>query len=320
MQVIDKKCLFSAPFLFIPHIESQYNAVMPTVFKEIWKAEEVTVDPSIYAWVMNPGQNFVIDHSIIELLPNLAVLVTPSTGCNHINLDDCKSLGIAVYSLLDDREALNRISASAEFSFLLLLNTLRRLDRGVQEVTARRWREREDEMRGLELQDKLVGIVGLGRIGRRLARYCTAFDAEVVYYDPYVQDSTYHRADSLVKLFEECDVICISCTLSTQTSGMIDSSFLRRLKHGAALINTSRGEIINESDLVEVLKVRPDLRVSLDVLAGEVSGTHNASPLIALHNKGQIVITPHIAGATVESQKKAALTALNLLKKHLDGN
>src|SRR3990172_788653 len=320
MQVIGKKCLFSAPFSFIPDIESQYNEVMPTVFQEIWKAEEVKADPSVYAWVMNPGQNFVIDHSIIRLMPNLSVLVTPSTGRNHINQDDCKKLGIAVYSLLDDREALNKISASAEFSFLLLLNTLRRLDRAVVEVTARRWRAREDDLRGLELQDKLVGLVGLGRIGRRLARYCTAFDAEVVYFDPYVEDSTYQPADSLETLFEQCDIVCISCTLSAQTTGMINSDLLRRLKYGASLINTSRGEIINETDLTEVLNARPDLRVSLDVLAGEVSGTHNASPLIALHDKGQIVITPHIAVATVESQKKAALTALHLLKKHLDGN
>ena len=119
MQVIDKKCLFSAPFSFISGIESEYNAVMPTVFREIWKAEEVKADPSIYAWVMNPGQNFVIDLNILELFPNLEVLVTPSTGRNHINIDNCRDKGIPVYSLLDNRPALNTISASAKFSFLL---------------------------------------------------------------------------------------------------------------------------------------------------------------------------------------------------------
>lgn len=316
MQAIDRKCLFSAPFSFIPNIESEYNAVMPTIFQEIWKAEEVKADPSVTAWVMNPGQNFVIDLGILEFFPNLKVLVTPSTGQNHINIQDCKSREIPVYSLLDDRLALNTISASAEFSFLLLLNTLRRLDRAVKEVTARRWRAREDELRGFELQGKMVGLVGLGRIGTKLAQYCAAFDARVVYHDPYERETRYPSL-GLSKLFELCDIVCISCTLSNETSGMITGELIRRLKKGASLVNTSRGEIIKEDEMVEVLKERPDLRVGLDVLVGEVSGTHNSSPLIDLHDKGQIVITPHIAGSTVESQKKAAMIALNLLKKYL---
>lgn len=316
MQAIDKKCLFSAPFSFIPGIESEYNAVMSTVFQEIWKAEEVKADPCIVAWVMNPGQNFVIDHSFFEFFPNLEVLITPSTGRNHINIDDFQSRGIPVYSLLDDRPALNTISASAEFSFLLLLNTLRRLDRAVQEVTARRWRAREDELRGFELKSKMVGIVGLGRIGTKLTRYCTAFDARVVYHDPYVRETKFPSL-GLPKLFELCDIVCISCTLNEETRGMINGDLIRRMKKGASLINTSRGEIIREDEMLEVLKKRPDLRICLDVLAGEVSGTHNSSPLIDLHDKGQIVVTPHIAGATVESQKKAAMIALKLLKKHL---
>lgn len=288
----------------------------PTVFREMWDKEELGPDPALTAWVMNPGQHFVIDDSVLDLFPNLDVLVTPSTGRNHIDLAACGRRGIPVYSLHDDQDALKAISASAEFTFLLLLNTLRRLDIAVQEVAARRWRRREDLMRGRELSGKKVGLVGLGRIGRRVARYCAAFEANVVYYDPYVQDEELHRC-SLEELFGQCDVVCICCTLSPETAGMINGSLLMRLKEGACLINTSRGEVVNERDLVEVLKMRPDLRVGLDVLAGEVTNAHLTSPLLAIHDHRQIVITPHIAGATVESQEKAARIAMRLLTRHL---
>ena len=288
----------------------------PTVFREIWDKEELEPDPALTAWVMNPGQRFVIDDGVLDLFPNLDVLVTPSTGRNHIDLVACERRGIPVYSLHDDRDALNTISASAEFTFLLLLNALRRLDIAIQEVTARRWREREDFMRGRELSAKKVGIVGLGRIGRRMARYCTAFDASVVYYDPYVENEEFHRC-SLEELFGQCDIVCICCALTSETTGMISGSLLTRLKEGACLINTSRGEVINEQDLAEVLIRRPDLRVALDVLVDEVTNAHLTSPLLAMHDRGQIVITPHIAGATVESQEKAARIALRLLTRHL---
>ena len=310
------KCLFSAPFSFMPDIQEDFQALGPTVFREIWDREALEPDPALTAWVVNPGQRFVIDDEVLGLYPNLSVLVTPSTGTNHIDVAACARRGIPVYSLLDDREALNTISASAEFTFLILLNTLRRLDVAVQEVSARRWRDREDLMRGRELGGKKIGLVGFGRIGHRLARYCTAFEAEVVYHDPYVKDQEF-QACPLEELFSQCDVICSCCTLSPETIGMINRSLLMRLKEGACLINTSRGEVINEEDLVAVLKTRPDLRVGLDVLAGEVTDTHLTSPLLEMHDRGQIVITPHIAGATVESQTKAATIALGLLRRHL---
>lgn len=310
------KCLFSAPFSFMPDIQKEYQALTPTTFREIWDREELEPDSALTAWVMNPGQRFVIENAVLDLYPDLNVLVTPSTGTNHIDTAACAGRGIPVYSLLDDREALNAISASAEFTFLLLLNTLRRLDLAMQEVSARRWRQREDLMRGHELSGKKVGLVGFGRIGRRLARYCTAFEAEVVYHDPYVKGQEF-QAFPLEELFSQCDVVCICCSLSPETTGLVNRSLLMRLKEGACLINTSRGEVINEQDLVAVLKPRPDLRVGLDVLAGEVTDTHLTSPLLEMHDRGQIVITPHIAGATVESQTKAARIALGLLRRHL---
>jgi D-3-phosphoglycerate dehydrogenase len=310
------QCLFSAPFSFMPEIKERYNEVVPTIFREIWTEDDVAADSSVTAWVMNPGQGFIINESVLKLFPNLKLLVTPSTGRNHIDSQAAQKRGIPLYSLLDDREGLNRISASAEFTFLLLLNALRRLDRGIGEVSAMRWRLREDELRGLELSDKRVGLVGFGRIGQRMARYCAAFDASVHYYDPYVENNQFQRS-TLEAIFSDSDIVCVCCALTHETVGMIDKTLMGLLKSGATLVNTSRGEIINETDLIETIRKRPDLRVALDVLTGEVKGTQNTSPLMDFHDLGHIVVTPHIAGATFESQTKAALIALNLLKRHL---
>jgi|GEM_PF-1101526 len=309
-------CLFSAPFSFLGKMKEDYNNLIPTIFQEVWNREELKPDEYLKFWVVNPGQRFIVDKDILPLFPALSVIVTPSTGRNHIDIASCEKKNITVHSLLDDRTTLDSISASAEFSFLLLLNTLRRLDFALKEVTDRRWRAREDDLRGFELSGKQVGLVGMGRIGRRLARWVKAFDAEVAYFDPYVNEEKYPTR-SLERIFSDSDIVCACCALTDETMGMIDGSLLRRLKKGACFINTSRGEIVKQNDLIAVIGERGDLRVGLDVISGEVTNTHLSSPLLEMHDKGRIVVTPHIAGATFESQTKAARGALNLLERHL---
>ena len=245
-----------------------FQDLVPTEFKEVSRREDLEADAGLTFWVVDPGQNFLVDDEVLGLFPSLEAVITPSTGTNHLHLDACQKRGIAVYSLLDDREGLNTISASAEFTFLLLLNTLRRLDVAMAESSAGRWREREEVMRGRELSGKRVGLVGMGRIGRRMATYCSAFDAEIVYYDPYVDKSPWKKM-SLEALFKSSDAVCVCCALTRETDGLIGFPLLSRLKEGASLVNTSRGEVIIETDLVTVLGERPDISVALDVLPGE---------------------------------------------------
>ena len=309
-------CLFSAPFAFLGDLRAKYDAVMPTVFREIWERRDTRRDPSVRAWVVNPGQGFVIDAGVLDEYPSLEVLVTPSTGTNHIDREACARRKVVLYGLLDDREGLEQIAASAEFTFLLLLTVLRRLDVGIAEVGLGHWRDREDLLRGHELAGKQVGLVGFGRIGRRLAGYCKVFGAHAAYYDPYVTEASI-QGWSLEQIFERSAVVCVCCALTVETHGMIGRNLLARLPPGGVLINTSRGEVIVEADLVAVLTKRPDLRVGLDVLSGEVRGTWRESPLLPFRDSGRLVITPHMAGATVESQQKAARSALGLLRRHL---
>lgn len=310
-------CLFSAPYGFLPEeLVAAYTETLPTVFREVSERAELVRDEDACVWIVNPAQSFRVDAEALGRLPGVEVVITPSTGTNHIDLEECGRRGIVVYSLLDARDCLDTISASAEFAFLLLMAVLRRFEIALAEVAGGRWRENEDRMRGRELDGLRVGLVGFGRIGRRLFRYCSAFGAEVVYHDPYVRDAG-PPSVSLEELFRTSDVVCICCALTAETAGLIGRDLLESLKQEACLINTSRGEIMVEPDLAAVLAARPDLRVGLDVLTAEVTGTQWESPLLSLRGKGQVLITPHIAGATLDSQTKAAACALRLLRRHL---
>ena len=313
-----RKCLFAAPYGFIPEIQPRYDAVMPTDFIEVWDRVDLPRDARVTALVCHPGYSFRLDAALLDAhFPNLEVLVTASTGNNHVAVDEVREHGIAFYSLLDDREALEEIAASAEGTFLLLLNALK--GRGIAysagEVKAGRWRMNEDGMRGRELQGKRVGVIGMGRIGRRIQRYCKAFGAHVTCYDPYVEPDA-PTFDSLEALFDSSDIVVVSCTLSDETRQMIGAPLLRRLKDDAVFVNSARAEIVDEAALADVLRAKPDIRVGLDVIAGEHAGRTADSPLLPFLENWQITITPHIAGATNESQAKAAMIALSLVKRH----
>ena len=318
LKKIKKKdiCLFSAPHYFLNQLKNKQNSgKLKIIFKEIWRAKELNSDKNLVAWILNPGQNFIVNEKILKLFPNLRIIITPSTGKNHINLRECQKRKIKVFSLLNDRKNLNSIRSSSEFSFLLLLNSLRKIQNAISEVDKNRWRQNENKMRGVELYEKKVGIIGLGRIGKNLAKWSSNFGAEIAYYDPYVKSKKFKKS-GLKNLFLKSDIVCVCCSLNEETFNMITKKHLILLRKNATLLNTARGEIIVEKDLVNTIKKRKDLNITLDVLAREAENKQLNSPLIKLHKKREILITPHISGATIESQYKAAASSLNLLRKN----
>lgn len=311
------RIMFSAPCNFMPSDLFQ-GWPFDVNAREIWHNKELHPDPAAVGWITNTGWSFRLGSEQLHLFPKLKVVITPSTGSDHIDKDALKSSGILFRSLLDNREGLENIAASAEHAFLLLLNSLRRLPFATDAVNNRKWRrDMEDELRGHELQGRTVGLVGFGRIGRRLAKYCNAFGANCCYYDPFVPPlpGSIPQMKSLELLFKNSDSIVICCTLNEQTTGMISGSLLNHLKPGATLVNISRGEIIDEVALCDILRARSDIQVSLDVLNGESCGAQFESPLIDLVDQNHLVITPHIGGSTYESQTKSARIVLSMMAK-----
>ena len=227
-----------------------------------------------------------------------SAIATPSTGVDHIDLEYFIHAGVKVFSLLDDREALSEIRASSEFTFLAILMGLRRIDRVIGSTDRREPRH--------ELYGKRVGIVGVGRIGGNVMRWAQAFGAGVSFHDPYRAGFSL----TLEEIFAQCDIVVLTCSLTEETTGMIDKPLIKSLKQDAVLVNTSRGNVINEHDLVDILRQRPDLTFVGDVLSGEIDGTAKDSALWSLKNA---IITPHIAGHTHESIEKAHKIAETLL-------
>jgi len=123
------------------------------------------------------------------------------------------------------------------------------------------------------------------------------------------------RFASLQALWESSDIVVICCLLTDETRGMIRREMVERARPGAVIVNTSRGEVVNELELREVLERRPDLTFCADVLTGEVQDRHQRSPLMDLVQSGRILVTPHMAGASTESQEKAAGIVLSYLER-----
>lgn len=239
----------------------------------------------------------------IAQYPGLRAIATPSTGRDHIDLEACEEAGIEVYGLTDDRVALSEIRASSEFTFLAILMGLRRIDRLIGSHDRRE--------PGHELYGKTVGIVGMGRNGSNVARWCGAFEASVDFHDPYKAGYSL----SLEELFAESDIVVLTCSLTEETYHMIDKPLLKSMREDAVLVNTSRGAVINEKDLIDVFRQRTDLTAVLDVLEGELDGTAKDSAVWFMRN---VIVTPHIAGHTVESIEKAHTIASRLLYNRED--
>lgn len=315
------RLLFSAPFSFLKNDIEQFNEFFEIDFIEIWKRGEfLALDKDYEFWIPNPGQNFVIDNSILEDMKYLKVISTPSTGTNHIKLVDCESRKVNVKGLLDQKTKLQSISASAEFTFLKILSSLRNIRLAWKEVELNRWRENEDQMRGYEINEKTFGLIGMGRIGNKLCKYLDAFEAnKIFFYDPNIDCDELNIAEKkdLDFIFKHSDVIVICCALNEDTQSMISKKHLDLMLDDSFLINTSRGEIINERELVEFLEQRQDIKFSADVITGEVNDLQMQNPLIPLHFEQKINLTPHIAGATYGSQTKAAVFAFEALIEHV---
>jgi phosphoglycerate dehydrogenase-like enzyme len=286
--------LFSAPRDFDEAVlhAFPFHYLFREVLDAAWQGAAHTLRRQVTAIVCSPAEYRYYDEAELAHYPNLRYLATASTGTNHIDLAACARRGVRVLSLLDDREGLNTISASAEWTFKLILEGLR-LKKPYH-----------------ELRDRRVGVIGFGRIGRHITDWCEMMGATVYVYDPPLGHNDYVGLDDLCSV---SDVVVVCCTLNDQTRGMLKVNHLRVLPADAVLVNTARGEVIDADALERVMPERPDLRVCVDVVHGEVTGTADASRE-RLRALGAYV-TPHIAGESYESRTKAARLILGLLQR-----
>jgi D-3-phosphoglycerate dehydrogenase len=244
----------------------------------------------------------------------LKAVAKQGVGVNLIDLAAAKARGVIVCNT----PGVNS-EAVAEMGLALALAVTRRvaeLDRRIRsgEVVKR------INYLGIELWEKTVGVIGMGNIGTRIARkYHAAFGMKVLAYDPYVPkdhwpDIPHERASSLDELLKRGDVVTIHTPLTPETRHMIGRRELALMKETAVLVNTARGEIVDEVALYDALKSGRLLGAGLDVFKKEPPTTDN--PLVGLPN---IVVTPHAAGGTRETQEKSSLVTAQQLILVLNG-
>lgn len=291
----------------------------PTDFLEPTKLNELLLrfgmvedekDPEYL--IVNPGTDFFLDAGYFEPYKNLKCVGTPSTGVNHIDKDYLTQKGILLFCLLDNRETLEDIHASAEFTWLHIMNAFRKFIFAVNNKN--NWREKGNEkfLRSNELADKKIGIIGLGRIGRKVAKYAEAFNMEIMFYDPYVVNEKFKKITSLNEL-KDCDVISVNCYLTNKTRNLITYNVFDGFKDNLIVVNTSRGETVDEEYIYELLQ-KEKIIYSCDVLQNEQNiNILKKSKLFNLKSD-RLTITPHVAGATVESQTKALSAIFTLFQ------
>ena len=251
-----------------------------------------------------------INKETIDLAKNLKVISTYSVGFDHIDTKYAKKKKIRVGftpEVLTD--------ATADLAFALLLDILRRVSEGDKIIRDGKWRVIYGayDYVGLDLQGKTLGILGLGRIGRTLAKRAKVFDMKLTYHNRKRVSKTREKTlgikyVSFEKLITQSDIISIHVPHTKETDHMFDMKIFKKMKKSAFLINTSRGKIVNEKDLVTALKKKMIAGAGLDVYETEpISKKH---PLTKLQN---VVLVPHIASSTKETRSKMAeITVKNL--------
>lgn len=306
------KILITAPTHFMPDIENIFQEKNSVCFaynqpKELFLSN---FSESFDILISNPCDSYRIDSDFLKHFSDLKTIITPSTGTNHIDIDYCKQQGIKVLGLLDDRKSLESISASAEYTFGLMISLIRNIPQAIESVKAGHWREVEDNFRGIELQGKTISIIGYGRIGQKLSNYLQPFNPKQIFtYDKNLNE------DALELMLGKSDIVFICLGLNEETQGMIDASWFDMMKDGIYLINTSRGEIINEHFLIKNLKSGRVKAAAVDVVCNETEFANNK--LIQYSKEhDNLIVTPHIAGLTVESQQKAMLSVIGLLERN----
>jgi glyoxylate reductase len=227
-----------------------------------------------------------INERTLELLPNLRVVANYGAGYDLVDVEACRRRGVAVTNTPGVTSA-----ATADLAFGLILAVRRRIAAGDGFVRSGRWGSgwADEPLKGDEVAGSTLGIVGLGRIGSAVAQRARGFEMRVLYTRSRPDADPSYRP--LGDLLAECDVVSLHLPLTDETHGLIDADRLAQMRDGACLINTARGQIVDEPALVaEVVSGR--LQAGLDVFANEP----DVPP--ELHGLPNVVMTPHLGTAT----------------------
>lgn len=259
-----------------------------------------------------------VDRAAIGVGPRLKAIVTATTGLDHIDVQYAESCGITVLSLNGETEFLRTIHATAEHTWALLLALMRRIPEASAAVRQGVWDR--DLFRGRELHGRRLGVLGLGRVGEQVARFGLTFGMLVAAYNPSSKPDWpegVERCNSLEGLLRRSDVLSVHAPLQASTRGLLGRQELGLLPEGAVLVNTSRGGVLDEGALVEALASGRLAGAALDMVDGERDpAARQRSGVLAYTRAHQnLLITPHLGGATAESMARTEVFMAQKLRR-----
>lgn len=252
---------------------------------------------------------------MLRTAPRLRLLQKLGAGYDNVDLDTCRDRGIAVARLPGN----NAVSV-AEHTILLMLSVYRHLVELDRWVRDGHWGKELARQKNRELRGKTVGIVGLGQIGSRVAERLAGFEVEILYHDAVrvpveVEERLNATFVPLDALLGRSDVVTLHCPLTPETRHLIDEARIARMKPGSILVNCARGEIIDEAALADALGSGHLGGAGLDAVVEEGPGG-----AAAFHHLDNVVLTPHIAGASVDNFATMMDRAFANAQRYLNGD
>jgi glycerate dehydrogenase len=254
----------------------------------------------------------IIPSELIKNSRSLKLVAVSATGFNNVDVAAAKEKGVAVCNVPE-----YGTWSVAQHTFALILELTNRVGLNVQSTKRDEWaHEQWSYTRApiIELRDKVLGIVGLGRIGNQVAKLAEAFGMTVVFHNRSRLIHSSARQVKLGELFRKSDVVSLHCPLTGDNKGFVNRELLSTMKKNAFLINTSRGPLINEQDLVDALNEGHLAGAALDVLSQEPPAANH--PLI---HHPRCIVTPHNAWISFEARRRLMMETLENVRAFVEG-
>ena len=301
----------------LPYVKQSLSALGQLDYGFKLKQEDLIKSIHDYEILLVPTSlNF--NESIWKEGSKLKIIATPAVGIEHIDVEFFKSKDVKIIGLEGEYDLTKTLYSPAEVAFSHMLNLSRNIVASINDVKKDNWCPNNHI--GNELNGRTIGIVGMGAIGTIMSNYCKAFGLKVLCYDPYktVLDSNIEQLSELNKLLEISDIVSVHVNLTTETSNMFTLNEFEIMKDISIFINTSRGEVVNQLDLLDALKSNEISSAGLDVLRGERTKSDEYKSLVDYSKiDNRLIITPHLGGSTIEARLKRSSFICKLLHRFI---
>ena len=263
-----------------------------------------------------PNARIPINRKVIDAAHNLKGVYQPSLGYEHIDTVSLKENKILFGCLAFDKKFKKTLWSTAEHTLTLILSLIKKIHCANERVVkSGEWDNRKFTIE--DLRNKTVGIIGLGNIGSKVAKLSENFGANIIAHDPYIKSKKY-KLVSLNKLCSQADIITLHVPFNKETRNILSYKQFIKMKNNVCLINTSRGGIVNESELKKFLMNNKNFLYGADVLEGESPfGVQNNSLVKLSKKQDNLLITPHIGGSSYQYMEKIFIYSAKKLRHFL---